>query len=217
MNDTDDRLEADVENVSRIGFIPVLLEAVCKITGMGFAAVARVTHGRWMACSVRDEIKFGLQPGGELDVETTICHEIRQHGDAVVIDHVSRDLHYSKHHTPTMYGFESYISVPIYRQDGSFFGTLCAIDPKAAVLNTPRIIEMFRAFAILISCCLDAHGKMPADELAGLEARITDSLHALLAASENAPHSRESLAEKMEQSSRSVRELINDFQQMAMA
>jgi hypothetical protein len=38
---------------------------------MGFAAVARVTEDRWVACSVLDEIDFGLKPGDELRVETT--------------------------------------------------------------------------------------------------------------------------------------------------
>jgi hypothetical protein len=28
------------------------------------------------SCSVLDEIDFGLKPGGELKVDTTICHEI---------------------------------------------------------------------------------------------------------------------------------------------
>ena len=40
---------------------------------MGFAAVARVTEHRWIVCSVKDEIAFGLQPGIEVKVETTIC------------------------------------------------------------------------------------------------------------------------------------------------
>jgi hypothetical protein len=53
---------------------------------MGCAAVARVTQDRWVACAVRDEISFGLAPGGELDVKTTICDEIRDSGQAVVID-----------------------------------------------------------------------------------------------------------------------------------
>ena len=57
---------------------------------MGFAAVARVTEDRWIACSVRDEISFGLQPGGELKVETTICHEIRQSREPVIINLVTR-------------------------------------------------------------------------------------------------------------------------------
>jgi GAF domain-containing protein len=105
---------------------------------MGFAAVARVTEDRWIACAVRDEIEFGLKPGGELKVETTICNEIRASGDRVVIDHVSQDEAFCRHPTPAMYGFQSYISVPIRRRNGAFFGTLCAIDPRPARLNTPR-------------------------------------------------------------------------------
>ena len=50
--------------------VPTILEVVCRTTGMGFAAVARVTEDRWIACEVHDEIQFGLRPGGELEVET---------------------------------------------------------------------------------------------------------------------------------------------------
>ena len=91
---------------------------------MGFAAVARVTEDRWVACAVRDEIAFGLQPGGELEVETTICDEIRDSGRLVVIDNVAEDKAFCGHPTPRMYGFQSYISMPIVRPDGRFFGTL---------------------------------------------------------------------------------------------
>ena len=51
-----------VDAVSGIAAVPTILDVVCRITGMGFAAVARVTEDRWIACSVRDEIAFGLRP-----------------------------------------------------------------------------------------------------------------------------------------------------------
>src|SRR6478735_2587755 len=106
-----DKLDDDVSAVARIDAVPTILEVVCRVTGMGFAAVARVTEDRWIACAVRDEIQFGLKPGGELKVETTICHEIRQSHKAVIIDHVAEDQTFCGHHTPAMYGFQSYISV----------------------------------------------------------------------------------------------------------
>src|ERR1700737_2939387 len=96
---TDD-FQADVEAVNLIPAVPTILNVVCRTTGMGFAAVARVTEGRWIACSVKDDIQFGLKPGGELDVETTICHEIRQHREPVVINHVAEDKIYCRHQTP---------------------------------------------------------------------------------------------------------------------
>lgn len=77
--------------VSQIDAIPKILEVICRTTGLGFSAVARVTEDRWIACAVRDETGFGLEPGGELRVETTICNEIRQTGRLVAIDHVSED------------------------------------------------------------------------------------------------------------------------------
>src|SRR5271169_4025998 len=93
--------QADIAAVGSIPAVPTILDVVCRTTGMRFAAVARVTEDRWIACSVRDDIAFGLKPGGELKVETTICHEIRQSGQAVIIDNVAEDTVYCAHHTPT--------------------------------------------------------------------------------------------------------------------
>ena len=155
-----DHLRADVDAVASIDAVPSILEVVCRTTGMGFAAVARVTEERWVACSVRDDIQFGLQPGGELQIETTLCNEIRQSGAEVVIDDVAKDCQYANHHTPARYGFQSYISVPIRLKDGRFFGTLCAIDPKPAHVNNPTVIGMFRLFADLIAFHLEAQRQL---------------------------------------------------------
>src|SRR5688572_30338434 len=95
-------LQKDVEAIARIDVVPTILEVVCLATGMGFAAVARVTEDRWVACAVRDDIDFGLLPGGELEVRTTICDEIRDSGQAVVIDHAAADKDFCGHPTPAM-------------------------------------------------------------------------------------------------------------------
>lgn len=147
---------ADIAAVKQIAAVPTILEVVCRTTGMGFAAVARVTEDRWIACSVKDDIQFGLKAGGELQIETTICNEIRQHREAVIINNVAEDPAYCGHHTPAKYGFQSYISMPVILPNGSFFGTLCAIDPRPARLNTPEVIGMFKLFAELIAFHLDA-------------------------------------------------------------
>ncbi len=144
--------------------MPTILDVVCRTTGMGFAAVARVTEDRWVACSVLDRIAFGLQRGGEMKVETTICHEIRQHQEPVIIDHVDAHPYYCAHATPRMYGFQSYISVPIFLSSGRFFGTLCAIDPKPALLDTPEIRGMFKLFSELIAFHIESAEKMAHSE-----------------------------------------------------
>lgn len=166
----------DLDSINRIPAITNILEIVCNTTGMGFAAVARVTEESWTACAVLDEISFGLPVGGELKLETTICNEIRQHRKAVVINHVSEDEKYINHHTPLMYGFQSYISMPINLKDGSFFGTLCAIDPKPAVINTSTIVNMFRMFADLIAFHLDALEQLDLSEKTLRQERETSEL-----------------------------------------
>jgi signal transduction histidine kinase len=151
-----DDFEADVAAVQSIDAVRSILDVVCSMTCMGFAAVARVTGSRWVALAVRDQINFGLKPGGELKVETTICYEIRDSGAPIVIDNTAEDKIYCHHPTPRMYGFRSYISVPIVRRNGLFYGTLCAIDPEPRTLNTPATLSMFRLFAELIAMQLES-------------------------------------------------------------
>ena len=147
----EDNFKQDIINIENITIVPTILNVICQTTGMGFAAIARVTEDRWITCSVQDNVAFGLKPGDELMIKTTICNEIRQNPRAVIIDNVSEDKDYHDHHTPAMYNLQSYISVPIIRQDGTFFGTLCAIDPKPNSLKEFKVREMFNLFAELIS------------------------------------------------------------------
>lgn len=151
MIETQYDLQKDLEAVKQIPIVPTMLETVCQITGMGFATITRVTEDRWLACSVRDEVQFGLREGEELEIASTLCNEVRDHRQTIVIDNVSEDPYYKDHHTPGIYGFQSYISVPIILRDGTFFGTLCAIDAKPAKVSDPKVVCTFKMFADLLS------------------------------------------------------------------
>ena len=124
-----------------------MLREICDATGMGFAAVARVTEQRWIACQVEDRIEFGLDPGGELKIKETICDEIRDCGEAILFDDASDDIKWSRHPVPVIYGFKSYCAFPVYLEDGSFFGTLCAIDPAPRHVTDEAIVAMFTTYA----------------------------------------------------------------------
>jgi signal transduction histidine kinase len=161
--------QADIDAVGTIAAVPTILSVVSRVTGMGFSAVARVTGDRWVCLAAHDQVGLGLSPGGELQIKTTICNEIRQSREAVAIDHVAEDLQYHSHHTPALYGFQSYISMPIFLKDGSFYGTLCALDPKPAQVQNPAVVGMFRLFADLIGFHLDS-----ARQLLRVEASLAD-------------------------------------------
>jgi signal transduction histidine kinase len=146
----------DIAAVARIEAVPRLLKVLCETTGMGFAAVARVTDEKWVACVVEDRVSFGLVPGGELPLKSTLCHDVRSTDEAIFIDQASLDPVFCTHHTPKIYGIESYASVPIKLSDGEYFGNLCAIDAQPHRMREPKVIAMFELFAQLIALQLES-------------------------------------------------------------
>lgn len=145
---------AAVAAVANIEFVPTVLELLCKYTGLRWAAVAHVTETSWTACAVRDGLAFGIEPGGALDVEQTLCIEVKRRAEAIAISHASQDPRYASHPVPKQYCFESYISTPIVLPDGSYFGNLCALDPEPHEVTDARTGAIFEAFASLIGSYL---------------------------------------------------------------
>lgn len=156
----------DIERVAGIAAVPTMLDVVLRMTGMGFAAVARVTESRWIACQVLDPVGFGLKPGDELPIESTLCNEIRGHRQTIVFDDATYDSQYREHDTPRIYGLRSYISEPIILENGSFWGTLCAIDPNPAKVKNPEVLGTFKLFAELIAHHLDAEKRIDSSRVA---------------------------------------------------
>lgn len=177
-------LADDVAAVAHIDAVPKILELLCRSTGLGFTAVARVTGDRWIACAVRDEIGFGLGAGDELDVRTTICDEVRKSRTLIVIDNVAEDSEFCGHATPKLYDFQSYISVPIVLPDGDFFGTLCGLDREPKRLNTPEVINIFTLFADLVAFHLSSRDRLSVSEGAlareRRQAKVRDQFIAIL-------------------------------------
>ena len=149
-------LARDVEAIAKLPAVQTILRVIAETTGLGFTLVARVTDEHWVACAVHDEISFGMKPGATLELSTTLCETVRDTHAPVVMNHASLDPMYSTHPTPKLYGFESYISVPLYGADGAYFGTLCGLDPKPSLVDQPRVRDMFRHFSELISLQLAA-------------------------------------------------------------
>lgn len=176
LTDSSESLARDIGAVTRIGAVPSMLKMICDDTGMGFAAVARVTDATWTACAVQDNIGFGLKAGGQLELHTTLCFESRAARNPIIIDQFSLDAIYKNHHTPAIYKLESYISVPIITPGGEYFGNLCAIDPRPARVSEPRIVRMFEVFANLIGMQLESEQRQWSTEAQLLSERETANL-----------------------------------------
>ncbi|RYE93608.1 MAG: GAF domain-containing sensor histidine kinase, partial [Myxococcales bacterium] len=162
--------------IAKIEAVPTILQVIAETTGLRFACVARVTPSLWQACAVHDGIGFGMKVGDELKVETTLCHEVRSSLEAILIEHAAREAAFCSHPTPKMYGFESYLSVPLFRRDGEYFGTLCGLDPQPQPLRDRRALEMMTLFAQLISLQLDVDEKLATTEAALVAERDTATM-----------------------------------------
>ena len=151
--------EAAVAAVQGLAGVPAMLKLAASHTGMRYAAIAHVTSGSWTCCAAHDAIGLNIHPGARLDVHTTFCLEVATLQGPIAIDHASADGRYCHHPTPKLYGFESYVCVPIHLADGSFFGTFFALDPEPATVSRPEIVGMFQAYGELVGHMLDSHAE----------------------------------------------------------
>lgn len=164
-------LQLDLETVARLSAVPTLLRLITEITPLRVSIVARVTDEHWVACAVHDAADFGLEPGASLEIATTFCKSVRATGVPVVMNHASLDPLYCDHPSPRRYGFESYISVPIYDGRGGVFGTLCGLDPAPAQIDTEKIRETMKTFSELISLQLASEDRQAQTQAQLLDAR----------------------------------------------
>ncbi|SHJ18339.1 GAF sensor signal transduction histidine kinase [Palleronia salina] len=157
--------QTDIERLASSEMVGTLLETVMLATNMRFAGVARVTADRWVACRTVDEVNFGIAAGDEIAIESTFCQTVRDSSEMVIFNNAETDAIYRGHPIATQFGIVSYASVPIYRSDGSFFGTLCAIDTEPKAVNNPRSVAMLEMFAGLIGRSLETEERLEAQEL----------------------------------------------------
>jgi signal transduction histidine kinase len=73
----------------------------------------------------------------------------------LIINRASADPRFADHPGLTQLGIESYIAVPLNRRDGTYFGTLCALDPLPSTLDE-QDLEIFQLLANLIAFELQA-------------------------------------------------------------
>ncbi|AEF05489.1 HAMP domain-containing histidine kinase [Alteromonas sp. K632G] len=157
-------IERDIRTIQSIEAVPHIMKMLSDVTGLRFICVARVTEDNWTMCAVYDQVNFNLIPGDQLDIKTTFCSQVRKSTKAIVIEHAKKDDVYRQSEIPKMYGFESYFSFPIYNQNGDFFGTLCGLDPRPAVLKTDKIESQIKSFAELISRQMEVDDRLAAVE-----------------------------------------------------
>jgi len=176
MDESLQEISKAVAIVGRIDTIPTLLQVLCETTGMGFAAVARVTGSTWTACAVQGDIQWSITPGCRLALDEGLCDESRRTHIPIVIAHASVDERYPEHPLLERDGVGSYCSVPIMLGNGRYFGNLCALDPKPVMLVPAYVLWMFTRFAALIASQIDSQSRQEHERAALLDERARSEL-----------------------------------------
>ena len=127
--------QADIEILANSELVGTILETVMLATGMRFAAVARVTANRWVACRTVDETQFGLKSGDEIEIRSTFCQSVRDTAQKVLFNNSATDEVYANHPIALKFGISSYASLPIYRSDGSFLAHFAPLIANRATSN----------------------------------------------------------------------------------
>ena len=83
---------------------------------------------------------------------------------------------YRRQGAPKRHQIESYVSVPIIRANGGYFGNLSALDPSPGKVGEPRILSMFTEFAALIASELDHQVQQEQEHRALLDERAAGEL-----------------------------------------
>lgn len=157
----------DIASIRQMESIPLILRMVKAITGLRFAAVARVTESRWIACAVDDDIGLELDVGSERVSAQTLCDQVRQMRRSLVYGKGFYELTQSDYPVSApgdIPSAHSHISIPIITADGQFFGTLCALDTASVVLNEQSVVNTLELFAQLIASNLDLHDRLQRSE-----------------------------------------------------
>ena len=182
MHDEQSDMRRDFAAIAGDETVAELMASLCDVAGLGFVVIAEVTEESWRACAVLDRIQMGVVAGQCMDVSRTFCREVSRTRRAIVMDHASADPRYCDDPLPKMYGFESYISVPIIMSNGEYLGNLCALDRQPAYISDPRIQLMFHCYARLIAEHVESRATRGSTRVAPLHEHIGGNLRGLFVA-----------------------------------
>ena len=146
---------------TRIDFRPSL-DLACTVTGMRVALVGEVSESTWRSIQSIDSAGLGISSGMILDINRTFCKDVRSSRVPVWFGDALAHPVFQDNPIPGMYGFRSYISVPLMLTDGSIFGTLCTLDPEPKPVDEQQVQSM-NDVAALVAAQIDALRSHDAD------------------------------------------------------
>ena len=148
-------LHPDLIDAQRLPALPSVLKALRSLTHMRFAALVRVTDREWRACLVDDAGNFGIDSGDVWPIEHTFCGQVREINAPVTHLSISPDSAGGvATHMALALGVRCHFAYPVFKADGTFFGTLCVMDTKPHESLPSGVVDAASAFSQLLGAQL---------------------------------------------------------------
>ncbi|MBA3530832.1 MAG: GAF domain-containing protein [Ardenticatenales bacterium] len=128
---------------------PKLMEATISILnlahnifGLKTAFLAETSNNRFLSIAVQDHGGCSLAEGQSFPLEETYCSRVVSSGKPMIVKDARNDPEFANLATTTELNIGSYVGVPIFRANGSVYGTLCAIDPEPYSFQAEQVEQM---------------------------------------------------------------------------
>lgn len=172
-----DPLHQDFDSSGR-----AILALLHKRFGFGLWMVTRTEGDDWIVLQAEDH-GYGVTPGTVFRWADSFCSEmVKGNGPRIAPDSGLVPA-YAGAPIGRQVDIKAYIGVPLTKDDGTLFGTLCAVDPERQPIEIVHEQELVELFAALLSTILKlelkaAHESRRSERLS-LEAQ-TDSMTQLM-------------------------------------
>lgn len=121
--------------------------------GMGLWMITRTQDADWIVLQTEDH-GYGVGPGRVFRWADSFCSAmVKGEGPRIAPDS-RREPAYAAAPIGREVPIQSYVGMPLLREDGSLFGTLCAIDPQVQPESLREAEELVQMLANLLSVIL---------------------------------------------------------------
>lgn len=147
-----------MDNISFKGFQDAgqaVLKYLHQHFGFNLWMITRVEDNDWIVLQSEDH-GYAVQPGQVFEwANSFCCHMVTGKGPRIAPRSEEIPL-YATAPINQHFCIKSYIGQPLFKEDGSLFGTLCAVDPEAKSDAIIQDLAMVELFSKLLSSILQA-------------------------------------------------------------
>lgn len=154
--------------------VKAVLKVLHRRLGFDLWIVARNEGEHWVVLDSEDH-GYGIEPGRVFNWANSLCKEMMLGNGPNITPNSEEDPAYASALIARELPVKSYIGLPLCLEDGTLFGTLCAIHPNPkppSILNEKDLLELM---ATLLSKILQAELRTEA-EMRRAEKREAESL-----------------------------------------